>query len=399
MLGDMVAVVSISSISSLGIDDQHINESYQAPSSNFISKRFESGYFPVACLDNRSSECLNDFVASNSSLEQYDRTVHMGTMAARRVMKLTGWRDDGQQIGICVGSARGATGLIEAYHSEFQKSPESRLPPCVSPSTTAGSLSSGVGQLLGLSGPSISHSVTCSSGLHALLTAYGWIRGGLIERFLVGGVEAALTEFTLAQMHALRLYSRYSSSDFPCRPFEDAIDARSSLVLGEAASFFALQGVQSAKRDSIPILGIISGIGFAIEKISSMTSITDNGDGLECSMRKALGKLDPSEVDLLIAHAPGSIKGDQAELRAIDRVFKNKRPLIYSNKFLVGHTFGASGTLSLDLAIRVINGLKLDFSLPYRSSISNKSRTVQRVLVNAAGFGGNCVSVLISKAE
>ena len=59
-------------------------------------------------------------------------------------------------------------------------------------------------------GPEISHSITCSTGLHALLNGVTWLLSGMSDKFLVGGSEAALTDFTIAQMQALKVYAKSS---------------------------------------------------------------------------------------------------------------------------------------------------------------------------------------------
>jgi 3-oxoacyl-(acyl-carrier-protein) synthase len=76
-----------------------------------------------------------------------------------------------------------------------------------SPTTTLGNISSWVAHDLQSSGPEISHSITCSTALHALLNGVAWLKAGMADKFLVGGTEAPLTDFTIAQMRALKIYS------------------------------------------------------------------------------------------------------------------------------------------------------------------------------------------------
>jgi 3-oxoacyl-(acyl-carrier-protein) synthase len=82
-------------------------------------------------------------------------------------------------------------------------------------------------------GPEISHSITCSTALHAILNAVAWLQSGMATRFLVGGSEAPLTAFTLAQMQALKIYAN-EESEFPCKAF-DLTKTKNSMVLGEGA--------------------------------------------------------------------------------------------------------------------------------------------------------------------
>ena len=94
-------------------------------------------------------------------------------------------------------------------------------------------------------------------------------------------------------------------------------------------------------------------------------------------------------------HAPGTIQGDLSEFKAIDKIFGNNKPMLTTNKWKTGHTFGASGMLSIELAILMMQHqqfIPVPFAEPQK--IRKKINTV---LINAVGFGGNAVSILLSK--
>lgn len=65
---------------------------------------------------------------------------------------------------------------------------------------------------------------------------------------------------------------------------------------------------------------------------------------------KILWPLVPSNGDAMVMHAVVSYKGDRFEYNAIKKSFCNKIPFVTTNKWKVGHTFGASGSLSLEMA-------------------------------------------------
>ena len=69
--------------------------------------------------------------------------------------------------------------------------------------------------------------------------------------------------------------------------------------------------------------------------------------------------------------------------------------MLTTNKWKVGHTLGTSGMLSLELAIMMIlNNQFID--VPFAEKQIHKKQ-IKNVLINAVGFGGNAVSILISK--
>ena len=94
-------------------------------------------------------------------------------------------------------------------------------------------------------------------------------------------------------------------------------------------------------------------------------------------------------------HAPGTIKGDQSEINAISKVFSKKTPFLTTNKWKLGHTFGASGMLSLELALLMLQHQKV-INVPFANK-QNNPNFLNKILVNAVGFGGNAVSILLTK--
>jgi 3-oxoacyl-(acyl-carrier-protein) synthase len=94
-------------------------------------------------------------------------------------------------------------------------------------------------------------------------------------------------------------------------------------------------------------------------------------------------------------HAPGTVKGDLSEFNAIKKIFCNKIPFLTTNKWKVGHTFGASGMLSIEMAILMLQKQKA-ISVPFTQK-QESPESIENVMINAVGFGGNAVSILLSK--
>ena len=111
-------------------------------------------------------------------------------------------------------------------------------------------------------------------------------------------------------------------------------------------------------------------------------------------MKMALGDLNSNEVDVIITHAPGTIKGDLAEFRAIEKVFDKNMPALTNNKWKLGHTFATSGMLNIEMAILMLQKQQF-IQVPFIKKQNPKK--ISKILVNAVGFGGNAVSVLLSK--
>jgi len=162
------------------------------------------------------------------------------------------------------------------------------------------------------------------------------------------------------------------------------------MVLGEAASVACLE--LGEKENA---LAYIEGIGYATDDLEHNISISDEATCFQKSMRMALQNIDMKEVDVIVMHAPGTIKGDLSEYKAIQNVFKKEMPLLTTNKWKIGHTFGASGMLNMELAILMMQHNQF-IEVPFAEKQTER-KEIKKVLINAVGFGGNAVSILLSK--
>ncbi len=379
-----ISITSIASISPLGRTVTELWGAYK----NGISpmKLREFGHFEAftARLDDESSASIEKLRTSNSQYEQLDKSVLMAIYAAREAVQKASWKTG--NFGINIGSSRGVTDLFETYHANFLKTGKAAT--LSSPTTTLGNISSWVAQDLQSEGPTISHSITCSTALHALLNGIAWLQADMNDKFLVGGAEAPLTEFTLAQMKALKIYAPNEETDFPCRAL-DLKKKRNTMVLGEGAAVACLE------KGVVPnALALIEGIGYATETLTHSTSISKEAVCFQKSMKMACKDISLDEIDAIIMHAPGTVQGDLAEYKAIQKVFGNTLPAVTSTKHLTGHTFATSGMLSVELAILMLQHQEFIGS-PFL--VHEAPKKLFKILVNAVGFGGNAVSVVVGR--
>ncbi len=161
------------------------------------------------------------------------------------------------------------------------------------------------------------------------------------------------------------------------------------MILGEAAAVACLE-----KGNPKNALAKITGIGYATEILEHNASLSTNADCFQRSMTMALGNLKPEAIDIIVTHTPGTIKGDQAEINAIETVFCNKMPALTTNKWKIGHSLGASGLLNIEMAVMMLQHQHF-IPVPYLETDTPKR--IQYVMVNAVGFGGNAVSIVLSR--
>jgi len=380
-----ISITAVASISPLGISQNEIWKNYLKPEHQLSSEMFLDKHTWVSKITEEAQKAITELRLSDSKYKALDDTVLYAIYASRKAINTANWRES-DNFGINIGSSRGATTLFEKYHKSFLESKVSDT--LSSPTTTLGNISSWVAHDLQTQGPEISHSITCSTALHSVLNGIAWINSGMCDKFLVGGSEAPLTPFTIAQMKALKIYSK-SKNEYPCRAL-DLDKTKNTMVLGEGAAMVCLEA--GYKKNA---LAKIIGIGYATEILKHNISISSDAKCFQKSMKMALGDVNPDEVDVVVMHAPGTLKGDASEFKAIEKVFGNTLPALTSNKWKIGHTFGASGALSLELAVLMLQYQKY-IEVPFIET-KNTPNKLETILVNAVGFGGNAVSILLGK--
>jgi 3-oxoacyl-(acyl-carrier-protein) synthase len=411
LLKTKIAITSLASISPLGKNPDAIWQNYLSKETLISVKEFSGQNQFVATIPKQIRNEIETLRKSEIKYKALDETVLLSILVSRQGIKNAGWKR-GDDFGINIGSSRGATQLFEKHHKEFLETGKTAT--LTSPTTTLGNISSWVAHDLKNNGPEISHSITCSTALHAVLNAIAWLQSGMATKFLVGGSEAPLTDFTIAQMHALKIYSKEALQQaqcdnsksiadngnkchselvedlfYPCRSF-DFTKTKNSMVLGEASSVACLE---IGEKDNA--LAYIAGIGYATDDIEHNISISEEANCFQKSMKMALKNTTIEDVDAIVMHMPGTLKGDTSEYKAIQKVFGENHPMLTTNKWKVGHTFGASGMLNMELAILMMQHNKF-ISVPF-AEIQKERKEIKKILINAVGFGGNAVSILLSK--
>ncbi|MBP4141017.1 beta-ketoacyl synthase [Flavobacterium sp. P4023] len=385
-----ISITAINSISALGTEPIKIWENYLREQHFFTAQNLDHKKTIVAGLDNDSNLLIDSLRQSDNKYKSLDKSVLYAMLVSRKAMATAGWTQE-DTFGINIGSSRGATDLFEKHYREYVATGKAQT--LASPTTTLGNISSWVAHDLQSVGPEISHSITCSTALHSVLNGIAWLRAGMADKFMVGGSEAPLTDFTIAQMRALKIYSNHENAanetiQWPNRAL-DLEKKQSTMILGEGAGVCCLE---IGKKENA--LAYIEGIGYATEILEHNISISAEATCFQKSMKMALQNTSLSDVDVIVMHAPGTVKGDLTEYRAIEIVFGEQLPLLTSNKWKIGHTFGASGILSIELAIMMMQK-DVFIGIPFLSE-QIKTKPIKKVLINAVGFGGNAVSILLS---
>lgn len=408
-----VVISALASLSALGVSGSAVKSCFEAECAPHTLLGGDDS-FPIVKLSADSEEVLVRLLSEKERYQKVDRVTQLAVATASETLSSYASSSPVARVApiecVSIGSSRGATISLETTHAQHLGNSDRSVPTYTSPITTAGNISSWVAQEAidqslagsegaGSSGSSIvalNTSMTCSSAFHSLLVALGFLRGGMAAAALFGGAESCLTSYTLQQLRALKIYSQAGSSAWPCKPLVagDKGPVSNTVMLGEGAGTAVLRFDDGVSRPGDLEL---CGVGWQMEAIPSATGVSADGAVFEGAMRRAAGG--QPGIDAVIAHGPGSVRGDEAELCAIARVFGRDMPVL-STKHVTGHTYGASGMVSLQLAAYLLGGGQWPgFPYPVRvPTLQAGAGVPRRILINTAGFGGNVISVVVALA-
>lgn len=241
-------------------------------------------------------------------------------------------------------------------------------------------------------------STACSSSANAIILGARMIQHGIAEKAVCGGCDA-LSRFTLNGFHSLKNVDKE-----PCRPFDQS---RFGLNLGEGAGYLLLEREEDAIARGAEILAVLSGYANTNDAYHP-TAPSPEGDGALNTMQLALAKakLLPADINYINAHGTATINNDEAEGKALKRLFNGGVPSFSSTKPYTGHTLAAAGSIE---AIFSIIALQEQVALPNLNHTTQMAdidispvteiepQPVNHVLSNSFGFGGNNVSLIFSK--
>lgn len=252
-----------------------------------------------------------------------------------------------------------------------------------------------------LTGPVSAISTACASGTNSIGRAFDLIENGRADVMIAGGVDI-FTELTYTGFNSL-----FALSKTKCKPFSNSRDGMS---LGDACGVLIMESLEAAKKRGATIYAEVKGYHILNEGYHATAPHPEGKYALKC-MKTVLenSNTDIEDIQYINAHGTGTPKNDGSELKACEALLKDKKNKTYlgSTKCLTGHTLGAAGSIEAILSVLSIkhNTLFGNYEardLPESEKVefitSNKTNvSINNILSNSFGFGGNMASVLLSK--
>ena len=365
----------------------------------------------IAGYINNNPEDENYFNKSSflepKDLKRNDRFIQYGLLAAKMAIEDAGLinltEEEKLKVGVSVGSGIGGLETIYNGSLTINSKDNKKLSPFFIPSSLVNLLSGQISIKYGFKGPNHSVVTACATGAHSIGDAGEIIKRGAADIMIAGGAEAAVCELGLAGFCAARsLSTSYNDNpELASRPWDKN---RDGFVMGEGAGILVLEELQHAKKRGAKIYAELIGYGMSGDAFH-ITAPSEDGDGGFRAMKAALkmANISPENIDYINAHGTSTVKGDEIELNAINRLFPNKIK-VSSTKSSIGHLLGAAGSVESIFSIMTINkniipatinldnpietnGINLVPKLPIETKVNY-------ALSNSFGFGGTNTALL-----
>ena len=363
----------------------------------------EDGFDPNRCLEVKEQRKVDRFIA-------------FAIDAADQAIKDSEWVADNDtasyRSGVLIGSGIGGLSTIEEAALVLKERGPRRLSPFFIPSCLINLASGQVSIKNNFKGPNLSVVSACSTGAHAIGDAARLIRANEADVMVAGGSEAAITRLGIAGFAAARALST-SYNDDPTTASRPWDEGRDGFVMGEGAGCVVLEDYEHAKSRGAKIYAEVLGYGLSADAYH-ITAPAEDGDGGFRAMQAAMvnGGINASEINYINAHGTSTPLGDEIELGAVKRLFKENigNIAISSTKSSVGHMLGAAGAVEAIFSIlSVQNNIvppTLNLNNPCKNAagidlvpLKAKEMIVNTALSNSFGFGGTNASLIVGKVR
>ncbi len=267
-----------------------------------------------------------------------------------------------------------------------------------------------------LGGTNFTVDAACASSLAAVYLAVRELETLASDVVIVGGSDCMQNPFTYLCFSKTQALSPRNQ----CSPLSQNADG---IILGEGIVVFVLKRLADAERDGDRIYAIIKGVGAASDgKGKGLTAPAHEGQVRALKRAYEKARLSPSTVELIEAHATGTVVGDRTEVESLIRVLSEAGAregscAIGSVKSMIGHTKSTAGVASLMKAALALHykvlpptlgverpnlglcrqGSPLYVNTDSRPWIRPSTESPRRAGVSALGFGGTNFHVVLEE--
>jgi len=370
-----------------------------------------SGIAPITSFDASAFACRiagevkgfqpEEFI-ERKELKRMGRFIQFAIAATEFAVRQSGLTihpEDGERVGVYIGSGIGGFEVIEREFEALLQHGPRRISPFFIPATIINLAAGYVSIRLGAKGPNSATATACTTGAHAIGDSFKIIQRGDADVMICGGAEAPICRMGIGGFAAMRaLSTRNDEPERASRPWDKN---RDGFVVGEGAGLLILEELERARRRNAPILAEIVGYGMSGDAYH-ITAPCEDGDGAYRVMRNALcdAGIRPEQVQYINAHGTSTDVGDRVETIAIKRCFGEHayRLAVSSTKSMTGHLLGGAGGLEAGVTVLAIRDQIAPPTINYETPdpdcdldyVPNRARpmAIEYALSNSFGFGG-----------
>lgn len=352
-----------------------------------------------------------DRYMDHRSVRKTDRFAQFAVAAARMAVDDAGIdiSADADRIGCSVGTGIGGLKTEEVAHRKLFEAGPDRLNPFWVTALIPNMGAAEISMALGTRGPLTTECTACAASAMSIGNALLYIRAGMADGMLAGGVEAPIVPLGLGGFGTMRALSRRNDDpEGASRPFDLG---RDGFILAEGGSVLVLEELGHARARGAKIYSEILGYGMSSDS-HHVTEPDPVGTNPARAMQMAMADagVTSEQIGYVNAHGTSTPAGDSAETRALKIALGEERAYqipISSTKSETGHLLGATGALETIITTMAMHDSYLpptinqtdpdpECDLDYIPNVGREA-DVSVALTNSFGFGGHNAVLVVKR--
>lgn len=425
MLRRRVVVTGMGCVTPIGNDVQSTWQALKEGKSgiDYIT-HFDASGFPTKFASEVKNYNLGDYIEHPERFQYAGRNIRFAIGAAVQAMRSSGLEDgkmDPTRFGVYLGAGEGQQDFFlfmrlianaqkngEFDMERFTREGLEQLNPNEEreqePNMPAGHLAG----LFNAQGPNLNCLTACAASSQAIGEATEIIRQGEADIMMSGGAHSMIHPFGVTGFNLLTaLSTRNDDPQSASRPFDKD---RDGFVLGEGAGILILEELEHAQKRGANILGEIIGYGSTADAYR-ITDIHPEGRGGTAAIQMALkdAGLNTDDIDYVNAHGTSTNVNDKVETLAIKQALGQDayQTPVSSTKSMMGHLIAAAGSAEAIVCLLTMQDDLLPPTINYTTPDPNcdldyvpntaREKKVDKALSNSFGFGGQNISLILSR--
>jgi 3-oxoacyl-[acyl-carrier-protein] synthase II len=312
------------------------------------------------------------------------------------------------ETAICYGTSVSGSEIAEEASRSLWGPNRADVKPWAALEYPSHAASSYVAIEFGITGPALSVSSNCCTGIDAIHTAASYVADGKVKVAIAGGTDAPLFPLPFAAFCALGALSARTENPWKAsRPYDLM---RDGIVLGEGAATIILEDLESAIDRNAEIYAEILGHAAASEAIGMRKGDLE-GNVMASALAAAVvdARLGPSAIDHINAHGSSLPDYDVCDTNGFKKALgKHAYSIpVTSIKSMIGQPVSAAGAIQTAAACLSIRNQMVPPTINQEvrdpkcdlDYVPNRARNarIRNVLINGHSFGGSVAALVIGR--